>query len=69
MLVIGFETELKTDGKLQMTREPAMKTLTRLTGIDAYASFGRGIKGRQRALEWLKEVIADTEAEHAKLTA
>ena len=69
MLVIGLETEIKTDGKLQMTREPAMKSLSRLGGFDAYATFGRGVKGRQRALEWLKEVVADTEAELAKTKA
>ena len=69
MLVIGLETEIKTDGKLQMTREPAMRSLGRLMEIDAYATFGRGMKGRQRALEWLKESIANTEAEHAKATA
>jgi hypothetical protein len=61
LLVIGLETEIKSEGKFQMTREPAMKSLGRLMGIDAYKTFGRGVKGRQEALAWLKEAIADTE--------
>jgi hypothetical protein len=61
LLVIGLEAEIKSEGKFQMTREPAMKSLGRLMGIDAYKTFGRGVKGRQEALAWLKEAIADTE--------
>jgi hypothetical protein len=64
LLVIGLETEIKSEGNFQMTREPAMRSLGRLMGIDAYATFGRGVKGRQKALEWLKGAIADAEAEH-----
>ena len=61
LLVIGLETEIKSEGRFQMTREPAMRSLGRLMGIDAYAHFGRGVKGRQRALEWLQEELAEHE--------
>jgi hypothetical protein len=55
---MGLDLEIKTMSqgrKMQMTREPAMKTLGRLLHFDAYAEFGKGIKGRQLALEWLDE--------------
>lgn len=58
LIVMGLETEIKFEGKFQLTAEPAMKSLQRLTGIDTYATFGRGVKGRQKALEWLKETLA-----------
>jgi hypothetical protein len=67
LLVSGLELEIEFEGKFQMTREPAMKSLGRLLGIDAYATFGRGVKGRQKALEWLKEAIADTEKANPEL--
>jgi hypothetical protein len=67
LLVSGLELEIEFEGKFQMTREPAMKSIGRLLGIDAYATFGRGVKGRQKALEWLKEAIADTEKAHPEL--
>jgi hypothetical protein len=53
--------EIKTEGRFQMTREPAMKTLGRLCDFDAYAAFGRGVKGRQKALVWLQETITENE--------
>jgi hypothetical protein len=59
VLVIGLKLEIKTDGKMSMSREPAMKSLGRLLGIDAYKTFGRGIKGRQKALDWLNEQLAE----------
>ena len=58
MLVLGLEFEIKTDGKMYVGNEPAMKSLTRLAGFDAYATFGRGVKGRQKCLAWLKETLA-----------
>jgi hypothetical protein len=58
VIVMGLETEIKFEGKFQLTAEPAMKSLTRLAGFDAYATFGRGVKGRQKALAWLKETLA-----------
>jgi hypothetical protein len=62
VLVIGLEAEIKSEGRMTLTREPAMKALGRLLGIDAYAHFGKGIKGRQKALDWLNEMIALEEA-------
>ena len=59
LLVSGLELEIEFEGKFQMTREPAMKSLGRLLGIDAYATFGKGIKGRQKALDWLNEQLAE----------
>ena len=68
LIVMGLELEIRTMGrgsKMQMTREPAMKTLERLTGIDTYGTFGKGIKGRQAALDWLNETLALPENQHA----
>lgn len=62
---MGLETEIRTEGRMQMTREPAMKTLGRLLDFDAYAEFGKGVKGRQKALDWLKEELAQVEPEEA----
>lgn len=59
LLVIGLEMEIKSNGEMKMTREPAMKSLGRLLNIDAYATFGKGVKGRQKALDWLKEQLAE----------
>jgi hypothetical protein len=66
-LIIGLEFEIKTDGRMQMTRESSMHALGRLLGIDAYKTFGRGIKGRQKAVEWLKEQVAELAPELADL--
>ena len=63
LLVIGLEAEIRSEGNFQLTSEPSMKTLGRLCGFDAYAHFGRGVKGRQKALEWLKGVVADNDTE------
>jgi hypothetical protein len=62
LIVIGLEAEIRSEGKFQLTREPAMKSLGRLLKIDAYATFGKGVKGRQKALDWLNEMIALEEA-------
>lgn len=62
LIVIGLEAEIKSEGKFQLTREPAMKSLGRLLGFDAYAHFGKGVKGRQKALDWLNEMVALEEA-------
>lgn len=68
VLVLALETEIKTEGKFQVSREPAMKALGRLCGFDAYATFGRGVKGRQAALDWLNASIALTESGEAEVT-
>lgn len=65
ILVIALNFEIEMDGKMTMSAEPAMKSIGRLMGIDAYAHFGKGIKGRQKALEWLKEAIAEAEKQEA----
>jgi len=67
LIVISLELEINSmsrGSKMQMTREPAMKTLERLTGIDTYATFGKGVKGRQKALEWLNETLDMPENQH-----
>lgn len=58
MLIHGLELEIRTwdDGtRMRMTREPALASIKRLSGYD----FGRGLRARQRALEWLLEVAED----------
>lgn len=65
LLVASLEFEIKTEGRMTISREPAMKALGRLLGIDAYAEFGKGMKGRQKALEWLNESIKLTEEAYA----
>jgi hypothetical protein len=60
LIAMGLDMEITSmarGSKMQMTREPAMKTLERLTGIDAYATFGKGIKGRENAFQWLQETL------------
>ena len=59
VLIIGLQAEIRSEGRMTLTREPAMKALGRLLGIDAYATFGKGIKGRQKALDWLNEQLAE----------
>lgn len=63
LLITGLEIEIKSGGGFQMSREPAMKTFGRLVGFDAYKTFGRGVKGRQAALDFLVEMLAEAEAE------
>jgi hypothetical protein len=65
LLVIALNFEIEMDGKMTMSGEPAMKSIGRLLEIDAYATFGKGIKGRQKAMEWLKEQIAEAEKQEA----
>lgn len=53
-----LKIEIKTwdsGHRMQLTREPALKTIERLTGV----KFGRGLQGRQDALEWLEAVALD----------
>lgn len=65
LLVIALNFEISMDGKMTMSKEPAMKSLGRLLGIDAYATFGKGMRGRQKAKEWLEEAIAETKKQDA----
>ena len=57
MLIHSLKIEIETwdTHRLQMTREPALASLKRLSGYD----FGRGLRARQRALEWLVQVAED----------
>lgn len=55
VLVHALEIEIKTWGtghKMQLTREPALRAVKRLSGND----FGRGLNARKNALEWLRAV-------------
>ena len=53
----ALKIEIKTwdTSRMTLTREPALKIVERLTG----AYFGRGLKARQDALEWLDAVARD----------
>lgn len=69
LVAMGLDIEIKSmsqGSKMQMTREPAMKSLERLTGIDTYGTFGKGIKGREAAFQWLQEVLVDNGEEPVK---
>ena len=54
ILVIALNFEIEMDGKMTMSGEPAMKSIGRLLGIDAYATFGKGIKGPSGQVEHVK---------------
>jgi hypothetical protein len=43
--------------RMQLTSEPAMKIIGRLMKIDAYAIFGKGLKGRINAYKWLEHEV------------
>ena len=62
LIGLGLDLEIKTmeqGRKMQMTKEPAMKSLGRLAGVDAYQIFGKGVAGRKRAFEWLNETLIE----------
>jgi hypothetical protein len=54
MLQMALKVEIDTwdTGKMQLTRESALNAVKRLTG----ETFGRGLKARQDALDWLNEI-------------
>lgn len=59
---LGLDLEIKTmeqGRKMQMTKEPAMKSLGRLMDFDAYGTFGKGVAGRKRAFDWLNETLVE----------
>jgi hypothetical protein len=69
LIGMGLDLEIKTMAqgrKMQMTREPAMKSLGRLMDFDAYATFGKGINGRKNAFEWLNETLVEMGEEPIK---
>ena len=59
LIGVALRTEIWSwdTSRMTMTREPAMKILERLTGIDAYAEFGKGKKGRLNAFNWVNETL------------
>lgn len=54
MLQMALKVEIDTwdSSRMQLTRESALNAVKRLTG----ESFGRGLKARQDALDWLNEI-------------
>jgi len=62
LIGLGLDLEIKTmeqGRKMQMTKEPAMKSLERLAGFDTYGTFGKGVAGRKRAFDWLNETLVE----------
>lgn len=62
LIGLGLDLEIKTmeqGRKMQMTKEPAMKSLERLAGFDTYGTFGKGIAGRKRAFDWLNDTLVE----------
>lgn len=62
LIGLGLDLEIKTmerGRKMQMTKEPAMRSLGRLMDFDAYGTFGKGIAGRKRAFDWLNETLVE----------
>jgi hypothetical protein len=53
MLKIGLELEIKTELRMQMSKESSLKAFKRITGIDT----GKGLKGREKALEIVHELL------------
>jgi hypothetical protein len=51
-MAVKVEIDTWEKGRMQLTRESALNAIKRLTG----ETFGRGLKGRQDALEWLNEI-------------
>jgi len=53
-LQMALKVEIDTwdKNRMTLTREPALKAIERLTG----AYFGRGLKARQDAMDWLNEI-------------
>lgn len=49
--------EIRTDGKMTLTREPALKIFKRLIGVEV----ARGHKGREQALEIVESLLAQCE--------
>ena len=67
---MALRIEIRTyyTSKMQMTREPAMKILSRLGGFEAYEEFGKGLAGRNRAFEWVNETLALNGLDRIELT-
>ena len=58
LIAMGLKLEIKnwdTGHRMQLTRESSLHALKRLAGVD----FGRGLKARQKALEWCEEIAIE----------
>jgi hypothetical protein len=57
-LKMALETELRSGvGGMQLTREPALSIYKRLVADQLGLKVGRGLKGRQDALEVVQEIL------------
>lgn len=67
VLVTGLKLEITTwhGNRIQMSRESSLKAFTRLTGLNV----GRGLKGRETALQICEQFIENCKAEQEHLRA
>jgi hypothetical protein len=49
----GLELEIRTELRMQLTKESSLKAFKRLTGIDT----GKGLKGREKALDIVNDFL------------
>lgn len=62
LLKQALEIEIRSGvGGMQLTREPALSIYRRLVADQLGLKVGRGIKGRQQALEVVTEILAGIE--------
>jgi hypothetical protein len=60
----ALEIEIKSGvGGMQLTREPALQIFKRLVAEQAGIKVGRGIKGRQEALDIVEALLAELDKE------
>jgi hypothetical protein len=60
----ALEIEIKSGvGGFQLTREPALRIYKRLVADQAGLKVGRGIKGRQEALDIVNQLLAELDKE------
>jgi hypothetical protein len=60
----ALEIEIKSGvGGMQLTREPALRIFKRLIADQAGIKVGRGIKGRQDALDIVEALLAELDNE------
>ena len=50
----ALQIEIKTDGMMKLTQEPALKIFKRLIGVEV----AKGHKGREQALEIVEDLLA-----------
>jgi hypothetical protein len=54
LLQQALKIEIRTDGKMKLTSEPALRIFKRLIGVEV----ARGHKGREQALEIVEGLLA-----------